>query len=91
MVINLIVLFTGDLYLRKVTQQRVDAVILQGCSELTFGVGVSRVLVAGTVASRLDPKLDEQGNVLQFPARAGGQTLLQSESNVYWTVHHCNS
>jgi len=26
----------------------VDAVIQQGCSEFTFGVGMSRVLVAGS-------------------------------------------
>jgi hypothetical protein len=43
MVVNLIVLFTGELDLRKVTLLRVDAVITQGCSELTFGVGVCLV------------------------------------------------
>ena len=55
-----------------------DALIEQSCSEPTFGVGMSRVFVADTIASRLDPTLDEQGNVLQFPARAVDRTLPQS-------------
>lgn len=55
-----------------------EAVIQKSCSEPTFVVGMGRVLVADTIASRLDPTLDEQGNVVQFPAGAGDRTLLQS-------------